>query len=160
MLSIYHLGFVAQENYYKLLQVSHLATEEEIRKAYRQMALLYHPDSCGSVSHSEKFYLVKLAYQTLTDPEQRKAYDKENRIHEKAWESHDPYALPKHDVKDYQAALGKETLETQARSIDLLRKLQGTQFSKADTSEKKLTPTEDRANVLNKIGKALKGTRS
>ncbi len=62
-------------NYYHILNVSKNATSEEIKKAYRKLALLYHPDvNCDNDSNS-KFILINKAYNILIDPQKRKQYD-------------------------------------------------------------------------------------
>jgi len=60
-------------NYYEILDVSKLATEKEIKKAYRKLAKKYHPDE--QTGDQVKFNQVKEAYEILTDPEKRKNYD-------------------------------------------------------------------------------------
>jgi molecular chaperone DnaJ len=61
---------------YKTLGVSKKASEEEIKKAYRKLARKYHPDrNSGDPTAEEKFKEVQGAYDTLSDPEKRKAYD-------------------------------------------------------------------------------------
>jgi len=58
--------------FYELLNVSHTATTEEIKKAYRKSALIHHPDKGGS---SEMFKKITIAYEVLTNPEKRNLYD-------------------------------------------------------------------------------------
>jgi curved DNA-binding protein CbpA len=63
-------------NYYKVLYVSPNATAAEIKKAYRQLALKYHPDkNNGDLSAEVKFKEIAEAYETLSDPEKRRNYD-------------------------------------------------------------------------------------
>lgn len=61
---------------YDRLGVKSDATSDEIKKAYKKLALLYHPDrNRGSKEHEEKFKLIVEAHQTLIDPYKRQAYD-------------------------------------------------------------------------------------
>lgn len=63
-------------NYYGILGVSSSATPEEIRKAYRTLALRYHPDrNPGDKKAEEKFKELAGAYEILSDPEKRRDYD-------------------------------------------------------------------------------------
>lgn len=64
------------KDYYKILGVSRDATIDEIKKAYRRLALKYHPDrNPGDKEAEEKFKEINEAYAVLSDPEKRKQYD-------------------------------------------------------------------------------------
>lgn len=64
-------------NYYAVLEVSLQASQEEIKKAYRKLALQYHPDrNRGDRQAEQKIREVNAAYEILGDPEARKTYDR------------------------------------------------------------------------------------
>ena len=63
-------------DYYEVLGVSRNATPEEIKKAFRKLALKYHPDRNPDPEAEEKFKLINEAYQVLSDPEKRSLYDR------------------------------------------------------------------------------------
>ncbi len=63
------------KNYYSILGVSKSATSDDIKKAYRKLALQYHPDRGGDKETEKKFKEVSEAYQILSDPEKRATYD-------------------------------------------------------------------------------------
>jgi molecular chaperone DnaJ len=65
-----------KRDYYTVLGIARGASDEEIKKAYRKLALQYHPDRNGAPDASEKFKEVTEAYQVLSDPEKRGLYDR------------------------------------------------------------------------------------
>ena len=67
---------MAKPDYYQVLGLAHGATAEEIKKAYRKLALQYHPDrNPGNKEAEEKFKEAAEAYEVLGDPVKRKRYD-------------------------------------------------------------------------------------
>ncbi len=65
-------------DYYKILEIEKTATEIEIKKAYRKLAMKYHPDRAPSdkkLEYEEKFKQINEAYSVLSDSEKRKQYD-------------------------------------------------------------------------------------
>lgn len=67
---------MAQEDYYKILELNREATPDEIKKAYRKLALKYHPDKTkGDKAAEEKFKQINQAYQILSDPAKKQQYD-------------------------------------------------------------------------------------
>ncbi|KAK7508288.1 hypothetical protein BaRGS_00000527 [Batillaria attramentaria] len=64
------------KDYYKILGLAKGATEEELKKAYRKMALKYHPDKNKSPGAEEKFKEIAEAYDVLSDPKKREIFDK------------------------------------------------------------------------------------
>ncbi len=66
-----------EKDFYSILGVSRDATPEELRHAYREAALHLHPDKNVAPGDTELFLEATHAYEILTDPERRKAYDEE-----------------------------------------------------------------------------------
>jgi curved DNA-binding protein CbpA len=62
-------------DYYKILSLSPDADTEQIKKAYKEKALMYHPDVNQNEKAVEVFQLINVAYRTLIDPELRRKYD-------------------------------------------------------------------------------------
>ena len=66
-----------KQDFYVVLGVQRDASEADIKKAYRKLAMECHPDrNNGDKSAEEKFKLVSEAYEILRDPEKRAAYDR------------------------------------------------------------------------------------
>ena len=67
---------VAFQDYYEALGVSRDASEEEIRRAYRQLARKYHPDVNKEPGAEDRFKEISEAYEVLRDPEKRERYNR------------------------------------------------------------------------------------
>src|SRR5690349_12905965 len=68
---------MSKRDYYKVLDVPRTATEADIKKAYRKLAMKYHPDrNPGDKDAEDKFKEAAEAYAILCDPEKRSLYDR------------------------------------------------------------------------------------
>ena len=68
---------MAEKDYYKTLEVNKNATPDEIKKAFRKLALKHHPDKNQGKKESEKkFKELNEAYEVLKDPQKKAAYDR------------------------------------------------------------------------------------
>ena len=77
--NIYSMKWYAMKmgkDYYKILGISKGASEDDVRKAYRKMALKFHPDKNKSAGAEEKFKEIAEAYEVLSDKRKRDIYDK------------------------------------------------------------------------------------
>uniref|UniRef100_A0A8C4QB58 DnaJ homolog subfamily B member 13 n=1 Tax=Eptatretus burgeri TaxID=7764 RepID=A0A8C4QB58_EPTBU len=63
------------KDYYRILGISKDATDEDIKKAYRKMALKWHPDKNKSPEANERFKEIAEAYEVLSDPQKRETYN-------------------------------------------------------------------------------------
>ena len=89
---------MAQQDYYKILGVEKGAGQDEIKKAYRKLAMKYHPDRNPDDPEAEnKFKEASEAYEVLGDPEKRKRYDRFG--HEGVRQQHHNYQnIDPHDI--------------------------------------------------------------
>lgn len=69
-------NILASDNFYKILGVQDTAGEEEIKKAYRKLALKLHPDKNKAPRAEEAFKAVSRAFQCLSDADKRAYYDR------------------------------------------------------------------------------------
>ena len=65
-----------QDDYYKVLGVDEKTGDDEIKKAYRKLSMIHHPDKNGNTDESKKkFQEINQAYETLSDQNERRKYD-------------------------------------------------------------------------------------
>lgn len=68
---------MSKRDYYEVLGVQKTADDEEVKRAYRKLAMQYHPDrNVGDAEAEEKFKEASEAYEVLRDPEKRQRYDR------------------------------------------------------------------------------------
>jgi DnaJ-class molecular chaperone len=61
--------------YYKVLDVRTGASHDAIKKAYRRLSMLYHPDTSTDLDAEKKMKVINKAYGVLSDPDKRARYD-------------------------------------------------------------------------------------
>ena len=66
---------MVKKTYYEILEVDKKASQEDIKSAYRRLAILYHPDKNKLPEAEETFKGIAEAYSVLSDPGKRKQYD-------------------------------------------------------------------------------------
>ena len=109
-------------NYYKVLFLNQKASDQEIRQAYKKLALKFHPDKNSNDESEERFKLIGEAYNVLKDPMKRDRFDKQLRhcskqcnkcsaIFEKSADlnKHCEKHHPKHFQCNYCASIAFET---------------------------------------------------
>lgn len=107
------LALDAKHDFYELLGLSEGAGETEIRKSYRQTARKYHPDKVGAdnIEAREKFHLVQIAHEILSEPTTRELYDHARRAKQQK--------LERDRAVDGQRRAFKEDLERRERAHDI-----------------------------------------
>ena len=68
---------MTEKDYYEVLEVSKTASDDEIKKSFRRLAMQYHPDrNPGNKEAEIKFKEINEAYEILSDDEKRATYDR------------------------------------------------------------------------------------
>lgn len=94
---------LAGKSYYDVLSVTKSATEDQIKRAYRKLALKYHPDkNKGDEEAGKKFVEIGTAYEVLSDAEKRKIYDR-----------HGEEGLKQHNQQQQQGGGGHQDIFSQ-----------------------------------------------
>ena len=97
------------QDYYEVLGVKRQASEEEIKKAYRKLALEWHPDRHQDGNREkaeEQFKRISEAYEVLSDPEKRKRYDLLGENWEHGQEFTPPPGQQRMSREDFETAFG------------------------------------------------------
>jgi len=71
---------MSESNHYQTLNVSHNATQAEIKQAYRRLVKIFHPDTNQDTANHEKIILINAAYEVLSDTQRRINYDEQLRL--------------------------------------------------------------------------------
>ena len=92
---------MAKEDYYNLLNLQRDATEDQIKKSYRSLAMKYHPDrNSGNTEEAEvKFKEIKEAYEVLSDSEKRAQYDRFGHNFNQQHQQHEQHGF--HGMHDF-----------------------------------------------------------
>ena len=100
-------------DYYKILGISKTATEKDIKTAYRKLARKYHPDLNPDNKESEKkFKEINEANEVLSDPENRKKYDK----YGKEWKHGDQYEKARQQQQQSNQQSGQQNFSNEEYS--------------------------------------------
>lgn len=91
----------SSHDFYELLGIGAAANDTEIRRAYRQTALKYHPDKVGADAEKlEKFHLLQSAYDVLSDSTARQVYDNARRARQEKKEREQAYEGRRRHLKE------------------------------------------------------------
>ncbi len=93
-------------DYYAIIQVDPRAEREVIDAAYRRLAAKYHPDVDRSPGAEERMKLLNAAYDILSDPGKRRAYDLRRRVFPFEQPSPQPQGVPRQDLTQWLTTAG------------------------------------------------------
>lgn len=124
---------MAHKDFYAVLGVQKSATADEIKKAYRKLAMQFHPDkNPGNKAAEDKFKEVSEAYETLSDPKQRSVYDQFGSVSQagRGQPQHSYYTGPNFEDFDFENFRGGRKYTTES-AYDLFNDLFGDVFTGA-----------------------------
>jgi len=95
----------AEMDPYKVLGLSRSASADQIKKAYKQKAVLYHPDKNPDASAHDKFVEINAAHEILSDPEKKKQYDRYGTLAEQPQQQYShPFSYQRRYMDYYSQA--------------------------------------------------------
>lgn len=112
----YHLNRLLNENYinpYDILELPAEATDLEIKKKFRELSLMVHPDKCKHPKAADAFSMVERAYKMLVDSEKRRIYQRIMR------EARERVEIEREKENKKRAKEGKELLPMDTFNIDV-----------------------------------------
>lgn len=148
-------------SYYEILQVNDNATDVEIKKAYRKLCKILHPDLHNNTREANViFNLLHEAYETLSNPTKRSNYNPKQKIHSTSEFSHDKYdeiiTGYKKIVKDYEKIIKskntreKELLEEIRKLKNETNRSQSFESTKPDQTHGKTSETYEKNTSVKK----------
>lgn len=154
----------ALDNFYKMLGVPENATQEEIKKGYRRMAMKYHPDKhSGSVVANEIFKKIQGAYEVLSNPKQRVIFDKQLSMQPKVKKAPEAQTKAKTDSASTRPNgdnAKKYTWENFDQKEEAPKAQTKPEAPKADTYEFRPKPAPQVEAAMTNTEKAFKGDTS
>ncbi|EON66524.1 hypothetical protein W97_05769 [Coniosporium apollinis CBS 100218] len=135
------------EDYYAVLEVSNSADNETIKKSFRRLARLLHPDkNPGKATATASFQLLQRAYEIVSDPEQRRVYDTVwESIRDRLWAQQDAEKRQAEAAERKRAAEQKETA-TRKKAAERKRAAERDQAEAAKAEAERKRAAEERMN--------------
>ncbi|MCJ8154722.1 J domain-containing protein [Chryseobacterium sp. SSA4.19] len=113
------------KDYYYFLGISHDASEEDVKKAYRKLSLKYHPDKNENDDFfADRFREIQEAYETLSDKSRRYSYDQNLESHQKSFRYNIPPSIKNFTANKVHAKKGEEIIISwQTQNADVVKVL-------------------------------------
>jgi DnaJ-class molecular chaperone len=113
------------KDYYKILEIERNATEDDIKKSYRKLALKYHPDRCKDVGAEEKFKEISEAYSVLSSPDKKRSYDVMGNTEDFNFNGEDPFSVFNNIFQQHLSTFMNMKFENEINVDNILNNLSG-----------------------------------
>lgn len=117
------------KDYYKILEINRNASEDDIKKSYRKLALKYHPDRCKEPGSEEKFKEISEAYSILSVPDKKKQYDVMGSTDDFNFDEEDSFSIFNNIFKQHLNSFMNMQYENEINIDNIFNNLSGGKFS-------------------------------
>lgn len=113
------------KDYYKILEIERNASEDDIKKSYRKLALKYHPDRCKDVGAEDKFKEISEAYSVLSSPDKKRTYDVMGNSEDFNFNGEDPFSVFNNIFQQHLSTFMNMKYENEINVDNILNNLSG-----------------------------------
>jgi DnaJ-class molecular chaperone len=113
------------KDYYKILELERNASEDDIKKSYRKLALKYHPDRCKDVGAEDKFKEISEAYSVLSSPDKKRSYDVMGNTDGLNFGGEDPFSVFNNIFQQHLSTFMNMKYENEINVDNILNNLSG-----------------------------------
>lgn len=113
------------KDYYKILEIERNASEDDIKKSYRKLALKYHPDRCKDIGAEDKFKEISEAYSVLSCIEKRRSYDVMGNSDDFNFNGEDPFSVFNNIFQQHLSTFMNMKYENEINVDNILNNLSG-----------------------------------
>ena len=117
------------KDYYKILEIERNASEDDIKKSYRKLALKYHPDRCKDIGAEDKFKEISEAYSVLSCVEKKRSYDVMGNSDDFNFNGEDPFSVFNNIFQQHLSTFMNMKYENEINVDNILNNLSGGKMS-------------------------------
>ena len=117
------------KDYYKILELERNASEDDIKKSYRKLALKYHPDRCKDIGAEDKFKEISEAYSVLSSPDKRRSYDVMGNSEDFNFNGEDPFSVFNNIFQQHLSTFMNMKYENEINVDNIFNNLSGGKMS-------------------------------
>jgi len=113
------------KDYYKILELKRNASEDDIKKSYRKLALKYHPDRCKDIGAEDKFKEISEAYSVLSSSDKKRSYDVMGNTDGLNFGGEDPFSVFNNIFQQHLSTFMNMKYENEINVDNILNNLSG-----------------------------------